>query len=483
MAHALEHHRAGRLAEAEAIYRAILKARPNDADALYLQGLAAYQQGDPDIAMQHVRNALAQRPDWPEAHYNLGNMLRERGDLEAALASYRAAIALDPGLVDAHYNAAGTLRERGHLDEARAGYERVLSRKPDHAGAHRMLAELKTFSPVDEQIAAMRELLAAATTSEEQRLQLGFALGKALDDLGAYEEAFAHFAEGNRLKRARIRYDVAEDEALTERILQVFDADFMARTRGCGAPSERPILIVGMPRSGTSLVEQILASHPEVYGAGELSDLGRLAGALRAEGDSGARFPEAALALAPGDWARLGETYTGRLAALCPSARFVTDKMPTNLFFLGFLHAMLPNARIIHCLRDPLDTCVSCFTHLFSNGNHFTYDLAELGGYFRLCERLMGRWQELFPECLFALRYESLVAAPEAVTAALLRFCALPWHDGCLAFHETDRPVKTASAVEVRRPIHTGSIGRWRRFQPHLVPLLEVLASGAPAGR
>lgn len=486
LAQALQHHRAGRIREAEAGYRAILKTEPRNTEALYLLGLAAYRKGQTEAAIEYVSKALSFRPEWAEAHYNLGNLLRERGKLDTAIERYRKAIALQPDFVEAHYNLGGALRERGRFEEARRCYERVLTLRPDYAGAHRNLAELKTYSAEDNQLRCVRRLLTSGSTSAQVRIDLEFALAKALGDMGAFDEAFSHFLKGNRLKRSELRYDVSEDEACVQEIISVFDESLMARHAHCGCPSDLPILIVGMPRSGTTLVEQILASHPNVHGAGELEDLGKLVLGLRSGSERARRFPQALRDLKREDIMRLGRAYADGLRQRQPRARHVTDKMPSNFFHLGLVRLILPNAKIVHCIRDPADTCLSCFERLFAGGNEFSYDLTDLGRYYRLYWCLMQHWHGLFSENIFTLRYEDLVASPESEIRRLLSSCALPQHDACLRFHETDRPVQTASALRVHQPIDSASVGRWKCFRSYLQPLLDALgplATAIPAER
>lgn len=230
-----------------------------------------------------------------------------------------------------------------------------------------------------------------------------------------------------------------------------------------------------MPRSGTTLVEHILASHSRVYGGGELSDLRRLAGGLNKLSPTGHDFPDGVADLGPKDLHRLGRTYWEAVRRRAPDAPHVTDKAPGNFRYLGLIHLMLPRARIIHCVRNPVDTCLSCYKLLFVSGQNFSYDLVELGRYHRLYTRLMDHWRAVMPGRILDVRYEDLVAAQERETRRLLEFCGLPWEDACLSFHTTRRLVKTASATQVRQPIYKSAVGSWKRYARHLGPLLESL--------
>jgi hypothetical protein len=302
---------------------------------------------------------------------------------------------------------------------------------------------------------------------------LHFALGRTAGKAGADAAAFGHFAAGNRLKRATLDYDGAATGDNFARAAAAFDAAFFARHQGAGDASALPIVIVGMPRSGTTLVEQILASHPEVHGAGELPELGALATALAAR--TGGRYPECASAADAAAWGELGADYAAALAALAPDKARVCDKLPGNFSRLGLLRAMAPNAAIIHCRRDPLDTCYSCYSQLFAEGQPFAYEQTELGLYYREYEALMAHWHAVLPGRILEVRYEDVVGDLEGQARRLLEHCGLEWDPRCLEFHTTRRTVRTASLVQVRQPIYSSSIGRWRRHEKELAPLIEAL--------
>jgi hypothetical protein len=345
---------------------------------------------------------------------------------------------------------------------------------------------LKTFTPGDPDLEALRALADRASERGgpvEERLNLEFTLGKAYMDIGEAELAFAHLNAGARLKRSTFDYDVHDDEAQFAEIARILDAEQLnaERVGGGGDPSEKPVFIVGLPRSGTTLVEQILASHPRVHGAGELTTLE----ALLIERLGPALSPLARVqgfaSLTPGDLAALGGAYARTTAAMAPGSLRVTDKMPSNFRLLGLIRLMLPNARIIHCRRDPLDTGLSCYATLFTRGQPFTYDLREFGLYHRAYERLMAHWRGLLPpERFLEVRYENVTGDLEGQARRLIDFCGLAWDDACLAFHQTRRPVRTASVDQVRRPLYRSSVARWKLYEAQLAPLLETLGlSGA----
>jgi hypothetical protein len=300
-----------------------------------------------------------------------------------------------------------------------------------------------------------------------------------LDRAGAYDEAFQHFQEGNRRRREQFLqegqgFDRAAHSELVDRLLRVFTADYFERVRGFGSDSEVPVFVTGMPRSGTSLVEQILSHHPEAAGLGELRDIPKMVTDLPARLQTAEKYPECLAYLDQAAVQGLGQAYLNRIQQLAGSARRVSDKMLENFLHLGLIATLFPRARIIHCRRDPLDTCVSCYLQFF-HGLDFTWDLADLGSYYRDYQRLMAHWQTVLPMPILDINYEDLVADVEDQSRRLLTFCGLDWNDRCLRFYENPRAVRTVSKLQVRRPIYTSSVGRWRHYAAHLGPLQEAL--------
>jgi tetratricopeptide (TPR) repeat protein len=386
---------------------------------------------------------------------NLGYVLQGQGDIDGAVAAYEETLRQDPTYAAAYNNLGNVYKDVGDFTRAAAAYRRALDYQPDFARAIFNLTDVKTFTDRNDpdfarlatQAVRLKDLPAA------QARYIHFAMGKALDDIGAADESFAHVMAGNAVVRSLTNYDEAA-------ALGQVEGAAARRVGGQGVASETPIFIVGMPRSGTTLVEQILASHPAVRGGGERRDFDH---ALQATGGHDAR--------------RLGEGYLARLPNLAPGQTRITDKLPANFLYAGLIHTALPQARIIHVMRDPADTCLSCFTKLFDTGQEFTYNLGELGRYYVAYARLMRHWRTVLPEHAFIeISYETLVADLEEQTRRLLSFCGLAWDPACLAFHTTQRVVQTASATQVRKPLYTSSIGRAAAFQNHLAPLLTELA-------
>jgi Sulfotransferase family len=280
-----------------------------------------------------------------------------------------------------------------------------------------------------------------------------------------------------------VSYDEKAAVGFFDRIEAVFTPALTRDKKGLGESSSRPIFVIGMPRSGTTLVEQILASHPAVHGAGELSALDTVVQSVRGPGNTPTAFPEFVTAADGPALRRIGLSYLAELQRIAPDGERVTDKMPSNYYYAGLIHLALPNAKIIHCVRDPVDTCVSCYSKLFSGAQIHTYDLAELGRYYRRYERLMAHWRRVLPKGrILDVRYEDVVADLEGQARRILAYCALPWDDRCLAFHRTERPVRTASATQVRRPIYNTAVGRWRAYADDLGPLLAALGIDLKTG-
>jgi tetratricopeptide (TPR) repeat protein len=464
-------HQLGRDEEAVAHYERALALAPRDAGALNDLGNALQSLGRHGEAVARYEQALALQPDFAAAHGNLANSLHALERHGEAIAHYQAAMAAKPGNAVAASNLGTALREIGRLAEARRAFEYAVALAPERALFHLNLAEVKRFAAGDPQLPALETLaLRAEALPPEEQVELHFALAKARADLGEHAQAFRHLRQANALKRRTIAYDEATTLGELARIRSVFTPALMRAKAGLGDPSALPVFIIGMPRSGTSLVEQIAASHPEIHGAGELSEFPAAAMAGVAD------FPDGVAALAGDGLRGLGARYLAGLAPRAPAARRITDKLPSNFRLAGLIHLALPQARIIHVRRDPADTCWSCFATLFTAGQPFAYDLGELGRYFRAYEALMAHWRAVLPEgAMLEIRYEDIVADLEREARRIIAFCGLAWDAACLAFHATERPVRTASAAQVRQPIYHDAIGRWRRYGEELGPLLAAL--------
>jgi tetratricopeptide (TPR) repeat protein len=432
-------------------------------------------------AVERYRRALAIRPLFAAAHRLLGSALETAGQPEEAIICHRRALAIKPEFAEAHNGLGLALITLGRLAEGRRAFETAIELAPTRGDFHRNLAMSKRFTAGDAQLQAMEKLArdAAAALDGDQRMELHYALGKAYADLGRREEALSQLRDANAIRRRKIKYDEAAVLAQLDRVKEVMTRELLERKAGYGAASDLPVFIVGMPRSGSTLIEQILASHPAVFGGGELPNFGQTMADLCHPAIAPAQFTELVPDL-PGE--RLGEIgarYLDSVRALAPDARRITDKLLGNYRMAGLIHLALPGARIIHARRDPLDTCLSCFEQYFF-GSHqaFSYDLAELGRYYRAYDTLMAHWRDVLPEgVMLEVQYEELVTDFEPQARRIVAHCGLDWDARCLAFHKTERAVHTVSAVQVRQPLYRSSVGRWQPVRHLLRPLLDELGA------
>ena len=464
----------GALDAAVESYRRALALKPRFAEAHYNLGIVHRDLGDLDAAIESHRRAVDLRPDYAEAYNNLGNALNDIGRLDEAEQNYRRAAELKPDYAEAYNNLGNVLASVGRLDEVERYYRRAVELKPNYAEAYRNLFSIRKIEERDSVIGSVEKLYGETSASAEDRMHFAFGLGKAYDDLGHYAEAFAYLTEANRLKRQSFAYDVAQDARFFLRIREVFQESLFKRHAKAGRRDDTPIFIIGMIRSGTTLVEQILASHPAVFGAGELHDLSTVADSAVQE--RGLRFPEGIEDLDDAAFNRLADDYLRRLRVRGGRARHVTDKMPSNFCHVGLIRLIVPSARIIHVRRNPLDTCLSVFANYFVHDHPYAYDLTELGAYYRHYEALMEHWRHVIPDGMLELSYEALIEQPEAEIRRLLDSCNLPFDPACLSFHETKRPVQTASVSQVRQPLYRKSLARWRNYEAQLKPLRSALS-------
>jgi tetratricopeptide (TPR) repeat protein len=446
---------------------ALLDFAPSHARALAAKALALKELDRLAEALEAAKHAALAAPATPEPYNAMGQVFQAMGEFEPALGAYDRAAALPgPGQMDAIVNRGALFMEFGRKAEAMEAMEAAARAFPDSPGILFAQTDLKRFAPDDPLIGKMQALLAREGISLSDRATLHFGLGKCFLDIDDSERAFAHYDEGNRLKRSTFAYDPDANRRWMESIAEVFSPSLLSAKADAGARSNLPVFVVGMPRSGTTLVEQVLASHPLVQAGGELKRLQTLLDG----------FPQSAMGLAPADLEALGKAYLTFVSPMAAGRRHVVDKMPSNFFYAGFIRLILPQARIIHCRRDPVDTCLSCYTKLFAAEQAFTYDQRELGRFHLGYQALMAHWRATLPASHFLeVDYEAVVADLESEARRMLEFLGLPWDEACLRFHETERPVRTASVNQVRQPIYRTSAGRWRRHAAQLRPLLEAL--------
>jgi tetratricopeptide (TPR) repeat protein len=466
--------------EAMTAYERALKLKPDYAEAHSQMGVTLASLERFDEALLAHRRALALRPDDAHVHEALGATLVLKRDMTAAIDSFRRALTLAPDLAVAWNGLGAASLALGRLDDATVACRRALEISQNQKLFHKNLLSMmgrKTADPATMQ--RLTGLLDQPGLPVQERISAAFALGKSLDEADRFDEAFACYAQGNSLFKqwraeAGERFDGESLHRMVDQKIESFTSSFFSDRRGWGDTSELPVFIVGMPRSGTTLVEQIAASHPAVFGADELPDIALLARAL-AKDDPKApmqRWDAQAIAQA-------AEAYLEHLRSLGGAAARVTDKMPGNVFHLGLIAVLLPRARVIFCRRDPRDTCLSCYFQWFPSSRLlYTYDLADCGRQYLETERLTAHWLKVLPLRMLEIHYEEMVANQEGQSRRLIEFLGLPWDPACLQFHQTQRAVVTASVWQVRQPIYTRSVGRWRNYERHLGPLLDVLNLG-----
>jgi tetratricopeptide (TPR) repeat protein len=463
-----------RYTEAENHYRHALKLTPNLAEAHYNLGNVLKQQERYTEAESSYRKTLALNPTLVSAHNNLASALLNQGRFNEAEASYQQALKIDPQCDEAILELGHLQMDKGDMTEAEVLFRKVLAFNPDNLSARYHLAQLKKTQPDDENflalITAEKQIQGSDTPLPEgMAVALHFALGKSYGDIGEHAQAFPHYIEGGKLKRAALKHDSDQNTQHFNHIMNVFDSATLTRLSGGGTTSSVPVFIVGMPRSGTTLTEQIIASHPNVHGAGELSHLMSIV-------KSNTSYPDNVSKLNPAELTTWAKSYIKALQQHDPSAHHITDKMPGNFIAIGLIHLMLPNAKIIHVSRHPLDNCISYFTQLFEDGHAYSYDLSELGHYYADYARLMEHWRKVLPSnAFFDVRYEDIVADKETQARRLIEYCGLEWNDACLDFHKNKRSIHTASVTQVRQPIYTSSVARWKSYEKFLEPLIDAL--------
>jgi tetratricopeptide (TPR) repeat protein len=437
-----------------------------------------------DEAIPHYEAVLAQHPDDASLHIALADALSETHHAEAAAPHYEAAIAAAPMETAGYLGLAQIYRRNGRFEDAYNFFLKVRELNPDNVAALAGIATyLKARLPLED-ADRIAKLADSEELSDEQKRHLHFALSECRDKAGHYDAAFYHMTMGNKLRAAELeekvgRFDAARVTAVIDCIIADFDADYFRRAASFGVHSDLPVFVVGMPRSGTTLCEQILASHSQVFGADELEDIPRFVRDQRLErlgkpqtDVDGVSFADSLTAEIVSD---LADRHLARLQSLSPRARRIVDKMPGNYHHLGFIATLFPRAKIIHCRRDPLDTCLSCFAQDFGSLPIWTNDLRATGHVYKEYQRLMAHWRQVLPIQFLDFDYAAVVADVEAAARRLIEFCGLDWEEGCLEFYRTQRMVKTASLEQVRRPIYDSSVGRWRKYERHLGPLREVL--------
>jgi len=495
--------------KAEPLYRSILKRDPNHVEAARLLAGIAVSNDRLDDAEVFLRHAAKNAPDYGRVWVDLTNVLRDlerpdealesamevlrlapdraeshvlhasvvgmAGHHEDAINSYQKALAIAPEKAGVRCSMAHHMKTIGQQDEAIAMYRQSITTKADHAEAYWSLANLKTFRFEEEEISAMQSLLDRDDLPDESRVQVLNALGLDKEAKQDYDDAFSHFERSNSIRRKAESYDPVENETGIDQIISLFNAELFEKNAGSGDPDSAPIFIVGLPRSGSTLIEQILASHSMVDGTHELSDLTRTVKNVRKNSPNRRPFPAGIPDLSADELSNIGHEYIESTSKYRSGAPHFVDKNPNNYTFVGLIKLVLPNAKIINAKRHPLDSCFGSYKQLFAFGQPFSYDLTELGEYYIQYQRLLDHWHQQLPGFVLDVQYEEVVADLDTQVRRILDFCGLPFEENCLNFHETERAVKTASSEQVRRPIYSSSVNLWRNYETHLDELIHIL--------
>jgi tetratricopeptide (TPR) repeat protein len=468
--------RMDRLSEARELAAQALSDKPSVSELKLLYADLLVQGEQIEEAEPHYRALIERDPQHAAAHEGLGKVLRQAGLLEEALAEMQLAVDIAPEVPSALTSLGQILITFGRPTEAAELLRRSLAINPRQVTALYNLSQSKQHDSYDDEMRAMEGMLAEGRLDQGERSKLHFTLASDFDKLGESDRSFEHYVSGNRLRRESLNYSEQYDTGGFYALAEIFSGGSKVDASEFSEVTERPVFIVGMPRSGTSLAEQILASHPQIFGAGELKYFSRIWNELllRIKQEQTAENKTVTL----GEIAQLGRDYLERLTSHANGEQLITDKMPENYFHVGLIKTLWPDARIVHCRRHPLDTCTSIFTKNFSTDDiGYGYDLEELGRRYANYSRLMDRWNNQIDNAFFDLRYEALTENPEAGIRQLLDYVGVDFHPDCLSFHETQRGVRTASALQVKKPMYRSSVGAWRRFEKHLGPLIDAIGA------
>ena len=501
----------GEIHEAERIVRKFLLANGNHVEAMRLLAKIGMKLGVLDDAELLFDALLVLAPDYHAARYDYVQVLLDRhnhvraleelqkllkaepddrsyrtayattcvglGEYEKAVRLYRELLVETPQAAELHLSVAHALKTQGRREDAITSYRTAAAIRPSYGDAYWSLANLKTYRFTDGEIACMRAEESEPGTPLVDRFHLCFAIGKALEDRADYAESFEYYARGNALKKSESSYKPGPIERNAQLQASVCTAEFFATRQGFGAASAEPIFIVGLPRSGSTLLEQILASHSQVEGTMELSDIPRIVHGLQGRGSSDVdpRYPGVLSELAPADFQRMGEKYLADTRVYRTGKPRFIDKMPNNFRHIGLIHLILPNAKIIDARRDAVACCFSNFKQLFASGQEFTYSLDDIGRYYKSYVELMSHWDKVLPGKILRVEHEDVVEDLEGNVRRILEFCNLDFEAACVEFHKTERSIRTASSEQVRQPIFREGLDQWRHFEPWLDPLKQVL--------
>lgn len=465
------------LAKTEACFKKVTRLAPERAEGHNGLGVTLIALDRYKEAREALERAVSLDPTMAAAWYNLARVCLMRDDIDRAIEAYEKAVALAPDYEDFYKQTAKAMQMKGRFDVAEKFYAKALELNPDSTHALAQLIEYRKFEDRDDPLLTKaRTLTDSAGAKDPHVVGLCFALGKIFDRMNEFNLAFHYYSRGNALRKAQCeaspesqsRFSGSRFSGLVDDMIEKYSAENLALYKTRGHPSDRPILIVGMPRSGTTLTEQIIAAHPRVAGGGE----------RHYWGETGEKAREGEIALDRGGITSIAQACLADLATVlrAQGADRVTDKMPHNFLSLGLIHAAFPNARILHVRRNPVDTCLSIYFQNFNCGHSYSFDMEQLVAHYRQYQRLMSHWRRVLPpDRLFEFDYEALIADQEEMSRKLIDFCGLEWDDACLRYYQDGRAVKTPSLHQVRQKIYSSSVERWRNYEPHIAPLMQLL--------
>jgi tetratricopeptide (TPR) repeat protein len=452
-----------------------LAFKPNYPEAHNNLGVVERKLEKLDKAIKSFKKAIDIQPNYVQAHSNLGNILQDIGQLDAAMNCYKNALAINPNHTQCYLDIGLIYKEKGQIDDAIKFFEKALTINPDHAVTYDNLSDIKKYTINKKQITKMQSLLSSDTLSPSDRRDLCFALAKVNENLDNQDELFKYLHEANRLRKHELNYSLDRSKALFSTVKEIFSTPYpdIEKSLSSKPSTFKPIFIVGMPRSGSTLVEQIMSSHHAVHGAGELTNLPTIIGPIATD-----HLNQGINKLSEESFLSIREQYLDVLANLNVSESVIINKLPLNFLYIGFILTSFPEAKIIHMKRDARAVCWSIYKSNFRNtGNGYSYNFDDLAGFYGLYTDLMDFWHQLFPDRIYDMCYEDLTTNQEEETRKLLQYCELDWDKNCLSFHKNKRAVKTASAVQVREKMYQGSSEAWKKYEVHLKPLIKALSA------
>lgn len=465
------------LSDAEALLRRAVSVAPDYIAAWMMLGAMLHDATRHTDAIECFQNAISVEPDNAAAWGGLGNGYAHIGDTKTSIAAYSRAIELNPDAPGPNLGLGHVLKTIGDQAGALRAYRAAIKVKPDFGEVYWSMANLKVFRFEEDEVAAMERQVERTELTSSADIHFRFALGKAYEDKRDYEKSWHYYDTGNQRQRKAVYHDPVAMEMRHDDIIEVFSKEFLDQHSGEGFEGIAPIFVVGLPRSGSTLIEQILASHSQVEGTAELPTLNRLAISIGRYRPDHQEYPQTVKDLRPKDFRAYGRQYADESAAFRSThkPRF-TDKLPNNFAHVGLVHLILPNATVINARRHPLDSCLGGYKQLFGKGQNFTYDMSELASYYRKYHEIMQHWHRVLPGKVLDVHYEETVTDLETQVGRILEHCGLPFEESCVRFHETQRAVKTASSEQVRQPLYTGALGYWRHYEKHLDAWREELA-------